>query len=601
MKMLERAATSKTKRTVSILLAIGLIILSLAGCGQSGASTASAGDQISDAAASEISSQASTADDSELAAANAVQDVETDSLPVEENEGEVENTATIDYPLTGDNLELSYWIPFESMFFSAFFDTYRDAPITPVLEEKTGVHLNFLEVSSESVNETFNLMVASGDLPDLFSLMGDSESRYVGGPVRAAEDDIIIDLTDMIEENAPDYYRVMNSKDDYTKKFLVTEDDRILQIYQLNDHTVYESGLLARTDWIVELGYDGIDTIDKLTSFLKDAKKKYNPKYTLELGSTALATNIVGAFHTVGYEMDGNDIAWQRDGDVLEAGCASEEYRDYLEWLIDLYNEGVINKDFYNSTTSESRQTYQVFADGDIAVAPDVMADLIDSVYSEFSDDSQKVDGYSPIVQTEGETYSYKTPKALLGRTSLVISTACQIPEIALQYLNYGFTEEGSIICNYGTEGVSFEYDENGEPQYTEYITNNPNYGTMMIRNVSNALYTPMLYFTEALFFTYSDSALNAMSENVWGNYTSDNAVPEAKNLSYTADESTEYSHLIFDITTYVSEQVGRWIIGEAELNDETWNQYLENLDSMNLEQATEIAQSAYNSFWGIK
>ena len=440
-------------------------------------------------------------------------------------------------------------------------------------------------------------MLASDDLPDMFALTDSlsMQSLYVGGAVRAAHEGIILDLTDLLEKNAPDYYNLINTMDDYTKRFLFTEDNRVLQIYQLNDKYVPEGGLGIRTDWMQELGYDSINTIDELTGFLKDAQAKYNPMYTLWLDTDAIADNIVGAFGTVGYQLDGSDILWQQANDVLEAGFATEGYRAYVEWLIDLYDSDIINQDFYNN--SESREQSTVMADGDIAVIPNIAADGIDNVMKEFTDPNAAVDGYAPIT---GNDYTFKELSAALGRNTMVISTACDTPELALQYLNYGFTPEGSVVCNYGEEGVTFEYDDNGDPQYTKYITNNPDHAPMAIRNTINDVITPFLYFREAMFFTYSDRALAAMGDDVWGQGSSESVVPSSNNLSFTSDESVEYSALVSDLTTYAGEQIGKWIIGGEELNDDSWNTYLDKLEAMGLSKATEIAQSGYNTFWGL-
>ena len=64
--------------------------------------------------------------------------------------------------------------------------------------------------------------------------------------------------------------------------------------------------------------------------------------------------------------------------------------------------------------------------------------------------------------------------ESLSTMSSCVITTACQYPEIAIQWMDYRYTEEGSTLANWGVEGVSFEYDENGNKQYTDLIVNNP-------------------------------------------------------------------------------------------------------------------------------
>ena len=43
-----------------------------------------------------------------------------------------------------------------------------------------------------------------------------------------------------------------------------------------------------------------------------------------------------------------------------------------------------------------------------------------------------------------------------------------------MAWCNYWYTPEGTLLANYGIEGKSWEYNEDGEPQFTDLILNNP-------------------------------------------------------------------------------------------------------------------------------
>lgn len=40
--------------------------------------------------------------------------------------------------------------------------------------------------------------------------------------------------------------------------------------------------------------------------------------------------------------------------------------------------------------------------------------------------------------------------------------------------MDYLFTEEGAVLSSYGIEGVTYELNDQGAPQFTETIFNNP-------------------------------------------------------------------------------------------------------------------------------
>ena len=56
---------------------------------------------------------------------------------------------------------------------------------------------------------------------------------------------------------------------------------------------------------------------------------------------------------------------------------------------------------------------------------------------------------------------------------SAAISTACKNVEAAARLLDFSYGEEGHMLVNFGIEGVSYEM-VNGNPEYTEVITDNP-------------------------------------------------------------------------------------------------------------------------------
>lgn len=61
---------------------------------------------------------------------------------------------------------------------------------------------------------------------------------------------------------------------------------------------------------------------------------------------------------------------------------------------------------------------------------------------------------------------------------SVAISRNCKKPELAARFLDYGYTEEGHNLFNFGIEGVSYEWKD-GYPTYPELITDNPDGLTM--------------------------------------------------------------------------------------------------------------------------
>ena len=66
-------------------------------------------------------------------------------------------------------------------------------------------------------------------------------------------------------------------------------------------------------------------------------------------------------------------------------------------------------------------------------------------------------------------------------------------------------------------------------------------------------------------------------------------------NVSFTPDEAEVRADHQTDIETYRDEMMTKFIIGEADImDDDTWNTYLSTLNSMGLEELTQVYADAY-------
>ena len=156
------------------------------------------------------------------------------------------------------------------------------------------------------------------------------------------------------------------------------------------------------------------------------------------------------------------------------------------------------------------------------------------------------------------------------------------------------FTEPGIQFANYGEEGVAFEYNENHEPVYTDFIIHNPDgYNPMNFRNMyTNPVFNNYGNAT-SIFYTYSEVELDAF--DVWNNNgTSDKSLPT---LNLTTDENAAYAGVATTVYTYATEQILKWMIGEEPLDDAGWNAYVDQLYGYGLQDCMDVYQNAYDEF----
>ena len=79
-------------------------------------------------------------------------------------------------------------------------------------------------------------------------------------------------------------------------------------------------------------------------------------------------------------------------------------------------------------------------------------------------------------VLNKGDKIHFDWREAGASTNGLCISTALEEDRVPLllKMWDYTMSEEGQLFANWGVEGVTFEYDENGNPRFTELVTNSP-------------------------------------------------------------------------------------------------------------------------------
>jgi putative aldouronate transport system substrate-binding protein len=568
-------------------MAMALLVSLLGACG-SGETTAETAE-----------SSGTSSVEAEASAVQEAPEPETPAEPVsaeEEEASEVEEepapAITITYPLEGDLTELHYWTSFDSNAFGSFgLNSYNDLQALDLVEEATGVRYVFDEVSFFSASEQFNLVIASGDLPDVIP----AARYYTGGLAQAYADEIILDLTDLLPESAPDYYAQLMSRDDTTLRNIRT-DGMDLELVSMYDTYVNDGGSYVREDWLEDLGVEWPDTFDGFIDLLYQVHDAYNCAYTYPIDPGA---GIAGAEAYFGTELfslrsSSSDLAVYVDDGVVKSGVTSDGFREYLELAQQLYKDGIFNSDFYVSELDRG-STMSGIGDGDIFIWSG-RADTMNDPFSYTSDPNMKIKPVTTYFPGDSGEYDFMD-EILYANTNegLSLTTSCQDPELILNFYNYFYTEEGILLCNYGIEGVAYTM-ENGQPTYTDLILNNPD---GMNFNTAQAIYGMTGVVTksdnEAKLAAYSDEVVAAIDvfSSLEGTSTK-HTYPNGASLGTEA--ANRIANQLTAVTSYASEQGLRFVCGEA-LTDEAWDTYVQACNDYGLLDCVAAYQEAYDAY----
>ena len=612
----------KKNRMLALLLVLTMLMALLAGCGGSAASTAEeaapASETVSAAVEEEPAAEEAPAVEEEAAPAEEASAVE--EAPVEEAPADfTDANANMDFsgykamlkdlhtelPITEEPVTLSYFYGFESSTLNYLADGTMDShQVWKWLEENTGIDFDLRIVDKTQQTDQFNLMIASGDYTDLISA-GD----YAEGLEAAYEEEIVVDLTDMLEEYMPNYYTIINSD----QKLLgeVQDGGMFLGIYALKDQVANPGGqgTFIRMDWLEDLGMDVPQTYAELTDVLRAFKTEKGATEPMSLyntismqngmlmggfGSTAeLSTNGMGGSALNGY--------YQVDGEVVY-GATADGTRNFLIWLHELYNEGLIN--FENMQNRETNP----FSDLNAGLAASGGTGYIfnnqpfGGVYSaQSSDPNCNWWPVQDVAEEAGQTIPFYEEVTLVDMTSIAITTDCEDVEVAMAFLDYGYSYEGSLLYNFGfqmgagVEGTveTWDYDENGEPLFDGDALLTVAEATNIASGVISTKDLAGVVFDTRLSFEFEERELSCFE--AWSTNKNTSCILGSA-TTFTADESTEASAIYSDILTYVATASLQFINGDLDVNDDAvWNSYVADIESMGIEDLTEIVQGAYD------
>ena len=217
-------------------------------------------------------------------------------------------------------------------------------------EEIMNVHIEWIMVPADAWNEKKNLMLATGDLPDIIeSKINESDlTRY--GP-----EGTFVELTDLIAKYAHNINKLMDTEMPELRSFIAAPDGKVYSLFRVNSGPwMTSNGVgMMNMQWLKNLNLEVPKTLDEFTNVLRAFK-------TGDPNGNGIADEIPLSFYKRIFENFGlgyifsffglgigghpfnQTFADVKDGKVICQGV-QEEYRDAVRYLGQLYAEGLVD------------------------------------------------------------------------------------------------------------------------------------------------------------------------------------------------------------------------------------------------------------------
>lgn len=477
--------------------------------------------------------------------------------------------------------KLTYWVRLHPNIATSVTN-FGETPFAKAYSEKTGISVEYIHPAQGQEAESLNLLIASGELPDIIET--DWLSR---DPESSIEKKTILPLNDLIESDAPNLKKFLSENPDIDKEVQTDSGNYyVFPFIRNGEKLLSTAGFIMRKDWLDELGLQAPETIEEWETVLTAFKEQKGATCPF-VGGTYHLQFLTGAFG-VGYD-------FYIDNGEVKYGCLQDGFGEYLETMNRWYQNGLIDKNFavmetdYITTNMLNGGGGASFGagGGQLGVWLTTAKNNGDTAYEltavKYPAEEK---GQMPAFSNKQWPYSPLNGAAITGQS--------KNPQLAAQFLDYSYSEEGSMLNNFGIEGESYEMVD-GQPQYTELITNNPDQLpmaqilTMYVRASGEGPFVQDERYIEQ----YYQEPSQKEALVIWGeNEGEKTSMPQ---LTLTQDELTEYNRIMTDFETFRDENIISFIIGSRPI--EEFDAFVQECKDKNIERAIEIRQAAYDRF----
>lgn len=389
----------------------------------------------------------------------------TNDLAVSSEKGKVVNNCyTVNYPIAQNATTLSVMIKDYSG-----LTNYSAMKLNEFLKTKMNLTIDWILVSETAVAERIVLAYTSGNLPDIFMGMApfgySSHWNYI-------QQGMIQPLDDYIDQFAPNIKRLAdeNALFDYYSR---AKDGKIYMIPMVNEERnpfIYESLFINKT-WLDNLGLKMPTTTDELEKVLRAFKNNdpngngLNDEIPLLLSSANMTGLVPGClFGPFGIAAYGGSVGTQIDenGKVVN-NYTSDNYRDALIYYRDLYQDGLIDKEWFSNTEETVARKLQ---SSTVTVGAFVSENGTGLAGAQRMEDHYVT--VPALTGPDGEKTWAITQREYIWPEWFLVTKACAYPEIAVRFADYFYSLEGTLTALLGPQGYNWDVDANGVISMTD-------------------------------------------------------------------------------------------------------------------------------------
>ncbi|WP_276947766.1 extracellular solute-binding protein [Acetatifactor muris] len=523
-----------------------------------------------------------------------------ESSGAQANSGSSENDSEASAENGGQNDENSSWIADEPITVSVMLSDNsqqpkrQDAPAHEEIFRKTNIQLEFQIVPAASYEEKQSVVLGTNNFPDVIYLQNGTKDI-----VQYGTSGIFEPLMQYVnEETMPNFYKFWQQYPDM-KKYLLEGELYAFPVVA-RDESAAGFGPVIRMDLLEKHDIPIPQTFDELLEALAKLHEIY-PDTIPWTGRKGTPQLLATTAYMLGSGMGGRTDGMYYDFDEKKYifGPASENFKEVLGYLNKAYEMGVLDPEF--ATTTDEQMDSKLSSGKSLFY-------LDNSGFgANYTAKLNQIEGYEdarfqvlPIPENSfGNRRAVAYAADLPGRFYAINASAENKEEI-IKLIDWLYSREGSDITNYGVEGISFEYGEDGEPHFIEdYV--------MQFKGAEPSDYYAVfadLGITKLDFcFWAGNTRMGSEIQKITGSWTeltdeyweiinNDPAYVQPHiNPSLTEEEAETVQDILAEVNTILEPEYNKYIMGTEPVDN--WDSVIKKCEDAGVRQIEEIYNAA--------
>jgi len=441
------------------------------------------------------------------------------------------------------------------------------------MEEKHGISFTFQQYTDAAQWKKAKAdMLSGGELPDVLFKANFSQAETI----EMLDKKILIDLAPYLkgekaQENYPNLFKIFQEHPEYLDA-ITLPDGQIGALPQIQDYPA-QNFMWINEKWLKNLNLKAPTTAQELVEVLT-AFKTRDPNRNMK--NDEIPLGFIGPYdlkflgHAFGLIANDYNI-YAHDGKAHFMPL-DKEYRTFVTWLKDLYDARLLDQKGFamvdtmrTVTDSEKEATYGM-----------ILTNAVSNIFQVTWSTDYNI--LAPL-EYDGEQI-YRNMNGNVMRGTFAITRECSDPEAMLKWADDLYSQEGAILAAVGKKDSDYVIDGDGTWRYLDHVKSNKYFTTYAL--IDGLPFYPGIQASEFLM------NMSGLSDAQRAPLERQKEIQKTLKMPFpyytlTREQENEIAQMQKDIAYYVDLQLGRWVLGEEEISDETFAAFEENLMKLGL------------------